>query len=510
MLIPIGHENMSARRWPIITAGLIVINVVVFLFTYFNMEDQQRAVAPARAHMLILAAMHPELRVRPENQQWITAFQKSNSRTWDMIKDPNHKIIDGWDAKIRLVQNPDTLQAEMDSLETEYAETAGNSVLQQYAFTPANPRPLNYVTSMFLHGGWMHLIFNMWFLWLAGFVLEDNWGRVLYTIVYFAAGVFATQVHAWANPGSITPSLGASGAVAGLMGAFLVRFPKMKIEMMWFWWFLFRIRVYRFKAAAYWLLPAWLLIEIFNGTLFGQSSGVAHWAHVGGFVFGAAAALLLKATGLEHIANATIEKKVSWTAGPEIEQATELIEANQLDAAETLLRNTVATQPDSVDAWTLLRQIGERKSDMQACRAAAQRLCEIHLKAREQDLAWESFEDFIRAKGEKLPAALWFEMCRIAENQQAYGRAVDEYQKLARTWPDQRQSLMALMACARISLKQLNQPQDALRFFQAAAASPVPHLDFEPTIEIGIRDAQKAMLPARPAEKLAPSQGTGF
>src|SRR5216684_1027128 len=125
MLIPIGHENMSARRWP-----------------------------------------------------RITAFQKSNSRTWDMIKDPNHKIIDGWEAKIRLVQNPDTLQAEMDSLETEYAETAGNSVLQQYAFTPANPRPLNYVTSMFLHGGWMHLIFNMWFLWLAGFVLEDNWGRI--------------------------------------------------------------------------------------------------------------------------------------------------------------------------------------------------------------------------------------------------------------------------------------------------------------------------------------------
>jgi hypothetical protein len=167
----------------------------------------------------------------------------------------------------------------------------------------------------------------------------------------------------------------------------------------------------------------------------------------------------------------------------------------------------VATQPDSVDAWALLQQIAERKSDMQAWRAAAQRLCEIHLKAREQGLAWESFEDFIRAKGEKFPAALWFEMCRIAENQQAWGRAVDEYQNLAKTWPDQRQSLMALMACARISLKQLNQPQDALRFFQAAAASPVPHLDFEPTIEIGIRDAQKAMSPARSSEKLAPSQG---
>lgn len=497
MLIPIGHENMSARRWPIITAGLIAVNVVVFLFTYFSMEDQQKAIGPVRAHIIMLAAMHPELQVQPENQQWLTAFHKANPRTWDRIKDPNHDIIDAWDARTRLIQNPEVLQAEMDSLQKEYAELAGSNITQQYAFTPANPRPLTYVTSMFLHGGWMHLIFNMWFLWLAGFVLEDNWGRILYTIVYFAAGIFATQVHAWANPGSIVPSLGASGAVAGLMGAFLVRFPKMKIEMMWFWWFLLRIRVYRFKAAAYWLLPAWLLIEIFNGTLFGQSSGVAHWAHVGGFVFGAAAALLLKATGLEHVANATIEQKVSWTANPEIDQATELIETNQLDAAESLLRNVVTTQPDSVDAWALLQQIGERKSDTQASRDAAQRLCEIHLKARETDLAWASFEDFIRAKGEKLPAALWFEMCRIAETQQAYGRAVDEYSKLAKTWPDQRQSLMALMACARLSLKQLNQPQDALRFFQMAAASPVPHLDFEPTIEIGIRDAQKAMSPAR-------------
>src|SRR5258708_25209248 len=124
------------------------------------------------------------------------------------------------------------------------------------------------------------------------------------------------MVHAWANPGSITPSLGASGAVAGLMGAFLVRFPKMKIEMMWFWWFLFRIRVYRFKAAAYWLLPAWLLIEIFNGTLFGQSSGVAHWAHVGGVVFCAAPALLPKANRPGPISNAPLQKKKYRTPRP--------------------------------------------------------------------------------------------------------------------------------------------------------------------------------------------------
>ena len=71
----------------------------------------------------------------------------------------------------------------------------------------------------------------MWFLWLAGAILEDTWGRVIYPIIYLVAGAAALQFHAWLNPGSLAPTLGASGAVAALMGAFLVRFPKTKIEV---------------------------------------------------------------------------------------------------------------------------------------------------------------------------------------------------------------------------------------------------------------------------------------
>src|SRR5260370_25598740 len=170
----------------------------------------------------------------------------------------------------------------------------------------------------------------MWFLLLAGFVLEDLWGRPLYSIFYTVAGAAALQVHAWTNAGSMVPALGASGAVAGLMGAFLVRFPQMKIQMRW----IFGIRSlarggYQFSAPAYALLPLWLLTEIFYGSLVGQSSGVAHWAHVGGFAFGALIALAVRHTGLEHLANKAIEEKVSWVVDPEIQQATELIEKKQ-------------------------------------------------------------------------------------------------------------------------------------------------------------------------------------
>src|SRR5690349_8984351 len=146
MLIPIGHDNMSARRWPVITVGLLAVNVVVFLFTHFSMDDQVRSLALVRAHILLLAAMHPELTVRPEDQAWISAFQKSNPRLWDSLKDQNRSIMDSWDANMRLQQSPAVLQEEMDSLENTYAELSAHSIIDRYAFVPANPRPVTYVT----------------------------------------------------------------------------------------------------------------------------------------------------------------------------------------------------------------------------------------------------------------------------------------------------------------------------------------------------------------------------
>jgi membrane associated rhomboid family serine protease len=489
MLIPIKHENMTARRWPVVTLALIAINVAVFLFTLSAMDDEAPQLGEVKSHILILAALHPELKMQAESQHMVDGFKQSHPEQWKHVQNPYRDIIDAYDAKVKMTEDPSKLQEEMDSLNAEFVKLSASSITEQYAFVPAQPRAISYLTANFLHGGWLHLIGNMWFLWLAGFVLEDAWGRWLYSVFYLIAGAAALQFYAWSNPGSITPTLGASGAVAALMGAFLVRFPKMKIEMGW----LFLFRIYRFKAAAYWLLPLWLFSEVFYGSLFGSSSGVAHWAHVGGFLFGSLAAVAIQHSGIEHKTNKAIEEKLGWTADPELEQASGMMEHGQLAEALTLLMNYVAVKPGSLDAWSLLRQIHTRQNDTKAYLDATVKTCALHLKAHQIEAAFQDYAEFIDSGGTKMPPATWLELCKGAEEMQEFDRALAEYQQLAQTYPAERQSLTAQLSAARLCLKRLNRPQDALTLYQTAAASPIPHLDWEQHIQSGIMEAKAAM-----------------
>ena len=318
--------------------------------------------------------------------------------------------------------------------------------------------------------------------------------RPLYLVIYLAAGAFACQFDAWVNPVSIVHSVGASGAVAGLMGAFLVRFPKMKIRMMW----LFDLGLFpfcRFWMRAYWLLPIWVLMEINYGT--GPRDGIGHWAHVGGFLFGGIAAVALRYSGLEHEVNKVIEERVAWTPGPEISQAYELMEQGKLPDAAAILNEFLADNPDSFAAWNLLRAIHWRASNIPAYREATCRLCDLHVRSREYETAWQDYEDFLNAGGDRIPPAVWLDLCRVPEQQQDFERAVNEYKKLAAAYPSERQSLLAQLGAARICLKRLSRPLDALRLYEGASASAVPHLDLEQDIASGIHEARTVLSQAR-------------
>src|SRR5208282_6249255 len=220
---------------------------------------------------------------------------------------------------------------------------------------------------------------------------------------------------------------------------------------------------------------------------------VGHWAHVGGFVFGSVAAVALRYSGLERKVNRAIEEKVAWSPPAPITQATELMEHDRLDEAAAILDDYLATEPESVGGWNLLLGIHWQNQKLLECREAANKLCGLHLQAGECEVAWQDYNEFLNLGGDKVSPAVWLELCRVPEQQQDFRRAVSEYEKLAAAYPSERQSLMAQLAAARICLRRLNRPLDALRLYEGASASAVPHLDLELDIQSGIREARIAI-----------------
>jgi membrane associated rhomboid family serine protease len=156
-----------------------------------------------------------------------------------------------------------------------------NGFLSSYGVIPGRLHASSLVTSMFLHGGWLHLIGNMWFLWIFGDNVEDILGHAKYLLFYLLCGVAAALVQVALNMDSRIPTIGASGAIAGVMGAYLVKFPRSRVVML-FWFFFFTT----FDLPAWFMLIYWFAFQLLGGvgSIAGASQGgTAFFAHIGGF-----------------------------------------------------------------------------------------------------------------------------------------------------------------------------------------------------------------------------------
>ena len=143
------------------------------------------------------------------------------------------------------------------------------------------------LTSMFLHGSWMHVIGNMWFLWLFGNNVEDAMSRPRFVAFYLLSGLVATLLHVLISPASAVPMVGASGAISGVMGAYLILYPRVRVFVLLPLGFMLT----SVALPAWTMLGYWMLIQFFSGLMAiggGPGGGVAFWAHVGGFVAGVA------------------------------------------------------------------------------------------------------------------------------------------------------------------------------------------------------------------------------
>jgi len=166
-------------------------------------------------------------------------------------------------------------------------EYSRNHFIMYYGLVPARFHFSAVLTSMFLHGGWMHIIGNMWFLWIFGDNVEDAFGHVKYLVFYFLCGIAAAMTQVLFSAGSRLPMVGASGAIAGVMGAYLIKFPKSRIVTLVFIFIFFTT----IEVPAALMLAYWFFIQFFSGVgTIGYShvsqGGTAFFAHIGGFVAG--------------------------------------------------------------------------------------------------------------------------------------------------------------------------------------------------------------------------------
>jgi len=140
-------------------------------------------------------------------------------------------------------------------------------------------------TSMFLHGGWMHLISNMLYMWIFSDNIEEAMGRIRFIIFYLLCGIAAAMTQALPDPYSTTPMIGASGAISGILGAYLLLYPHAKVLVA----IPFGFIIHTTRISAMWVLGFWFVLQIFNSLISGdQQGGVAWGAHIGGFVAGMA------------------------------------------------------------------------------------------------------------------------------------------------------------------------------------------------------------------------------
>jgi membrane associated rhomboid family serine protease len=151
---------------------------------------------------------------------------------------------------------------------------------------------LTILSSMFMHGSWLHIVGNMWFLWIFGGNVEDSMGHMRFAIFYVLCGAAASAAQIVANTASAVPMVGASGAIGGVMGAYIILYPRVHVHML----FILGFYITTFAVPAVFMLGYWIIVQVLGGMMSVGASGggVAFWAHVGGFAAGTVLILLFK------------------------------------------------------------------------------------------------------------------------------------------------------------------------------------------------------------------------
>ena len=390
MLLPIGREETSVRRMPWVTLTIIGACVVAFILTAISQSGEER-VAFSEQRIVEYFLDHPYLEL-DETFKGYTYYFLKQQRDHESAPPPDD------------FEELQAEQFELDALVEAFYEVRGGTPYFRWGLVPTHQRPIACLTHMLMHAGLLHLFGNLFILYLAGPPLEDAWGHVPFAVFYVVAGLVAALFFIAGFPEIDEPLVGASGAIAGVMGAFAVRFWNTKITFFYFFFF-FKIYTGTFAAPAWMMLGLWALAQIAFASgwwaffSMADMGSVAFEAHIAGFIFGVAIAVLVRKLALEErFIEPMNDRQSTVHEARSVERALDLARQGRVKEAVRLLEGDLDRNPRDTDAasalWTIAATVGG-----------------------EPRIAWRmvpALEASARTGDDGLPALCWGELLRKA------------------------------------------------------------------------------------------------
>jgi membrane associated rhomboid family serine protease len=387
MLLPIGHEQTTVRRMPWVTLTIIALCLVAFVLTLIAPSGEER-VAAAELRALEYFFAHPYLELHPELKGYTYYSLKQ-------LEAPESSPPEEFERQ-------QIEQRELDNLVDAFLAGRSDTPYYRWGLVPTDQRAVAWLTHMLMHVGLLHLFGNLFILYLAGPPLEDAWGRPAFAIFYLVSGLVAALFFIAGHSEVNEPLVGASGAIAGVMGAFAVRFWKTRIT---FFYFVFFVRIYTgtFAAPAWLMLGLWVVGQIAFASgwwafaSIGDMGDVAFEAHIAGFIFGAVVAFVVRRFAIEQrlVKSAGEEHRIVHQARS-AETALDLAHQGRVDEAVALLEGDLDRNPQDADAasalWTIAASAGKETQ-------VAQRLV-------------PALEASARSGDDGLPSLCWGELLR--------------------------------------------------------------------------------------------------
>lgn len=495
LLIPIGHDRQVTKRLPVITLTLIAFNIFVFVFTETVGTQQNARKSLALKSLLEFAETHPEIKVTAQARERLSRVADLELEEIQSYieQDKLIKLIEGKSSENQVLTLNDkaVLESESTRLSSAFVAAFDDFYGYKYGFVPAYHKGSfsNYFSCMFLHGGFLHILGNMLFLFLAGIAMEDAWGRGFYTLFYLAAGAAATATHAFTSPESKIYLVGASGAIAGLMGAFMVRYFKARIKFFYFVIF----RAGTFKAPAYVMLPLWIALELKDTftTSSSDSGGVAFWAHIGGFFFGAVVGAVVHFSGVgQWLAPKNVKRASSFGTGNAIHEAVAHMEEGEHEEAVRKLKQRLGAVPNDEKACLALAkvygEIGQRQSEI----ATYVRLIRLLIQKAKLNDALQAYLAVLETYHPeepplRLPMRDWMQLCNHLAVREMPREAAGEYEKLGLAYPGETMAGEALVNAADLRLR-LGEYEYAANLYAYVKAQP----STDPNVHLRIAEGE--------------------